>query len=254
MLTTTERLARTRVRVSPGAAGQRTVVRTAVTLSDPTASSIRPVLVRHDRRGAQVSLVPDGALLLAADAIELDVTVDPGARLDLVEPAGTVAFDMRGGSAQWDVRIHVGASGTLTWAGEPFVVASGAQVCRRTRISMDLGARLLLRETLVLGRYGEPPGALRQRTRVDAAGPVLAEDLDLDAQTVPALLGPRRVVSSLLAYGMSLPPTVVTSPDPERFELEAGGLLWRRLGSEVHEARVDAVWHVARAALTGSDR
>ena len=78
MSTTTEaagalgRLGRTRVRVSPGVGGARCRVRTSVTGTDPTVPTVRPVLTHHDARSARLSLVPEGALLLAGDRIELD--------------------------------------------------------------------------------------------------------------------------------------------------------------------------------------
>ncbi len=240
MLTSTERSARTRIRVSRGEGLARCRVRSAVTLSDPTAASIRPMLVDHDRSGARVSLVPEGALLLAGDAIEIDVTVDAGARLDLIEPGGTVAFDMRGGAASWSVLITLGPGATLTWAGEPLVVSAGAEVQRRTVARLAPGATMLMRESLVLGRYGEAPGTIRQRTDVTLDRiPLLVEDLPLDATTTPALLGGHRVISSVLAVGG---PGPADGPAADRFDLDQGGTLWRRLGVHAHEAGLAAAW------------
>lgn len=240
MLTSTERSARTRIRVGRGDGLARCSVRSAVTLSDPTAASIRPMLVDHSRTGARVSLVPEGALLLAGDAIEIDVTVDAGARLDLIEPGGTVAFDMRGATASWSVLITLGPGAILTWAGEPFVVSAGADVQRRTVAKLARGARMHLRETLVLGRYGELPGTVRQRTEVNVDRvPVLVEDLPLDPTTTPALLGGHRVVSSVLAVGGDGP---AAGPAEDRYDLDGGGTLWRRLGVQAHEADLAAAW------------
>ena len=47
------------------------------------------------------ALVGQTALLLGGDAVELDVRVGPGARLELCDVAGTVAYDGRGRSARW---------------------------------------------------------------------------------------------------------------------------------------------------------
>ncbi|MCX6401072.1 MAG: urease accessory protein UreD [Propionibacteriales bacterium] len=243
MLTSTERSARTRLRVGVGEGGARCRVRSTVSLSDPTAASIRPVLVHHDTDRARVSLVPEGALLLAGDTIELDVTVDAGARLDLIEPGGTVAFDMRGGRASWSVLITLGPGAVLTWAGEPFVVSAGADVQRRTVVRMAPGAALALRESLVLGRYGEVPGTIRQQTEITLDRvPVLVEDLPLDPTSAPALLGGHRVVSSVLAIGTSF-----GGPAEDRYDLDHGGTLWRRLGVRAHEAQLPAAWDAAMA-------
>ena len=161
------------------------------------------MLLTADERRARVALVPDGALLLAEDAIAIRVDVGPGAVLELVEPAGTVAYDMRGGSATWSVDVRLGQGAALIWAGEPFVVAAGARVRRTTSVQIADGAVLVLRETLVLGRSGEPAGQVQQRTTaVDEHGePVLVEELALDADRAPTLLGGRRVVDTVLVLG-----------------------------------------------------
>jgi len=248
MLTSTERVGRTRIRVSADPGGGRCRVRTAMTGSDANAALLRPMVVHHDEAAALVSLVPEGALLLAGDAIEIDVTVDAGARLDLVEPGGTVAFDMRGRRARWDVRIRLGSGAVLTWAGEPFVVAAGADVTRRLDVGLADGAVFAIRESLTLGRYGEGPGGLHQHTAVASDGvPILVEDLPLDATTAPGLLGGRRVVSSVLLVGKDLPTS--TEATEHRYDLDAGGHLWRRLGAQTHEAALADAWAAAVRAI-----
>lgn len=248
MLTSTERVGRTRLRVSAGVDGARCRVRSALTSSDPSAPTLRPMVVDHDARSATVSLVPEGAVLLAGDAIEIDVTVDAGARLHLIEPAGTVAFDMRGRRARWDVRVQVAAGALLTWAGEPFVVAAGADVDRALSVSLAPGAAVVLRDTLVLGRYGEGPGRIRQRTSVsDVDGPLLVEDLPLDSASAPGLLGGNRVMASVLRIGPR--GTGGDGPNEDRYQLDYGGELWRCLGVQAHEADLSSAWSYARRTL-----
>lgn len=247
MLTSTERLGRTRLRISSGPAGGRCQVRTAVTRSDPTASALRAVVVEHTGDRARIALLPEGALLLAGDTIEVDVTVGAGLHVELVETGGTVAYDMRGSSARWDVRIDLAEGATLHWAGLPFVVAAGAEVARSVVVRCGSGARLALRETLVLGRYGELPGSVHQRTTVrDPAGPVLVEDLPLDAASATWLLGGSRVVTSVLSLGAD---ARETDDDLHRYDLDRpGAVLWRRLGQQVHEVELAAAW----SELTGA--
>lgn len=219
-----------------------------MTGSDPTVALLRPMVVHHDAEGARVSLVPEGALLLADDAIEIDVSVDPGARLDLIEPGGTVAFDMRGRRARWDVRIRLARDAVLTWAGEPFVVAGGADVTRHCDVVLAAGAALAMRETLVLGRYGEGPGRMSQRSHAVVDGvPVLVEDLPLDATTAPGLLGGHRILCSVLLLGRPAP----TDPEVtvDRLDLDAGGHLWRKLGAQAHEAGLPDAWAAAVRAI-----
>lgn len=250
MRTLTDRRGRTRVRVSPGTGLQRCMVRTTITQSEPSAPTIRPVIVRHDSRGALLSLMPEGALLLAGDAIEIDVTVDPGMTLELVEPGGTVAFDMHEGRASWDVSVRVGAGGALAWAGEPFVLSEGADVSRSTRIRYAADARIAVREMLVLGRSGEGPGTICQSSvvRTDSR-PVLVEELAIDRHTASSLIGDNRVISSVLAVGVPRPEVAGCLDRRDRFDLAADtATLWRRLGRHVHETTLAEAWTPARAA------
>lgn len=199
---------------------------------------------------ARVCLVPEGALLLGGDAVEIRVEVGAGATMELVEPTGTVAYDGRGREAWWDVDIVVGPSATLVWGGEPFVVAAGAAVGRRTRVQLGTGGRAALRETLVFGRHGEPGGRLSQRLDVvDSTGsPVVVEELVLDECTGFGVIGHRRVVASVLALGLYLPGSVL----PEhRYDAERNGTWWRRLGDEVHRTVPDEAWAAASEACRG---
>jgi len=204
------------------------------------------MLLAADHRKARVSLVPDGALLLAGDAVRVEVTVDTGATLELVEPTGTVAYDMRGDAASWEVRLDLAEGATLVWAGEPFVLAQGSCVRRRTTARLAAGARLVMRETLVLGRHGESAGAMVQRW--DAAttdgAPLLCEELALDAAALrPGLLGGHRVLGSVTALGVDVP-----GCGEGRLDLEAGGSQWRVLADDAHAARLSGVWEAVVAA------
>ncbi|HET9648616.1 MAG TPA: urease accessory protein UreD [Microlunatus sp.] len=189
---------------------------------------------------ARIALVGQTALLLGGDRVELDIRVGPGARLELTEVAGTVAYDGRGHAASWCTRIRLATGAELVWAGEPFVISDGADVTRETRIEAAGGATAALRETLVLGRSGEAGGRLRSRTAVFRdERPVLLEDLLLDPvdRRGPGLLGSARVLDSLLELGLDHPGDPDDRPaapsGTARFRLaEPGARLTRYLGAE----------------------
>lgn len=214
---------------------------------------LSPRLLSCDDAGARVALVATGALLLAGDAVRIDVHVGPGAWLHVVETSGTVAYDARGGSASWDVTIEVEAGGTLVWEGLPFVVAAGADVARGTTAVLAHGATLLLRETLVLGRTGEVGGDLRSRTRCSLAGrPAFVDDLRLDAsRTAPGILGDERVLDSILCLG-TRPPASAPSSGRAHLDLDVPGALLRSLGRDAHVGSLDAVWVRWLAHLAGA--
>jgi urease accessory protein len=238
--------------ISVGCSEDGGVVRVGLgTSGGPGRPVIRPMLLAADERRARVALVPDGALLLADDAIAIHVDVGPGTVLELVEPAGTVAYDMRGGRATWDVDVRLGQDAVLIWAAEPFVVAAGARVRRTTSVQLAAGAVLALRETLVLGRSGERAGRVRQRTTaVDEHGePMHVEELALDADRAPMLLGGKRVIDTVMVLGARIPELADTL-GCHRFDLERSGTVLRRLADQAHRGLVDAHWTAALDTTT----
>lgn len=241
----------TRIAVTRAPGGGRVSAR--VSAAGPVERPvIRPMLVRADAQGASVSLVPEGALLLAGDAVRIEVHVGPGVCLELMEPAGTVAYPMHGSQARWDVHVELGPDATLIWAGEPFVVAEGASVIRRTQVSMQRGARLALREVVVLGRHDEGAGSLEQD--LDVVGPegasVLRETLHLGPGASRLLTGGLRAITTVLLVGARLP----DSGDGTHLDLEAEGTMVRGLAQACHRAMVAASWHSARALARAPER
>ena len=243
---TEESCTRVTVRRPPG--GGRAVVSMA-TSGPPDRPVIRPMLLSANAEGARVSLVPEGALLLAGDAVRIDVSVGAGARLELQEPGGTVAYAMSGAKASWNVTITLGPASSLTWAGEPFVVAAGAEVDRRTRVSLGWGAMLALREALVLGRHGEEPGRMRQEFVAVGQNnvPVLADSLDIGPESGPMLSGGARVLGSVLTLGFRTPK--VSVPGIAHLDLAGMGTMSRVLVDEVHQMGLAGTWDAARQGM-----
>lgn len=224
---------------------------------------LSPRVLLTDDDGARVALVAAGALLLGGDEVTIDVVVGAGARLEVVETAGTVAY--RGPTASWTVRVRLETGARLLWEGLPFVVAQGADVRRATVLALDDGARAVLRETLVLGRSGELGGRVRQRTHVtQGRRDLLVEDIDLapSLREAPGVLGtgaPRsaaRVLDVVAAYGFR--PDGAASPGLERaaqapararlpagvthrFDLAGPGAVVRHLGMHAHATPLDGL-------------
>ncbi len=179
----------------------------------------------------RLALVAGQALLLAGDHVRVEVRVIGAVQVEIVEPAGTVAYDMRGGAARWDVAIEVRGGATLSWEGQPFVVSSGADVHRETRIDVEDGCRVTARETLVLGRAGEAGGVLRSRTQIDLAGmPLVVDELDLgpEGRAGWAVLHDHRCLDTVTTVGHRLP------EGPGVLQLEGCGSVRRWIGDELH--------------------
>lgn len=203
----------------------------------------------------RVALVAGQALLLAGDHVEVEVAVTGPICLQVVEPAGTVAYDMRGGSARWEVAVTLRRGAHLVWDSEPFVVASGSEVWRTTSLDVGAGCTARLRETVVLGRHRELGGTLRTSTRAELDGsPALVEQLVLgpSSQAGWAGLGGHRVFDSLTMLGARL------AHDEHTLQLEAPGSVARWLGTATHlsplgrTAVVDSLESPAGEAVPGS--
>jgi urease accessory protein len=184
--------------------------------------------------GPRVGLVATTALLLGGDQVELSVEVGPGARLELFDVAGTVAYHGRGRPAGWRTTVTLAESADLGYAGQPLVVSDGAEVTRTLQVDLAASAGLRLRDTLVLGRSGQAGGRVRAETllRVDETD-VWREDTDLDPSGVrdrPGMLGGHRVVDSMLTVGRPAP----DRPPATAYALLGGvGTLTRWLGPEL---------------------
>jgi urease accessory protein len=197
----------------------------------------------------RIALVQTAACLLAGDDLRIAVRVGPGAALELIEPAATVAHHGRGGRARWSASVDV--EGTLCWVGAPFVVAAGARVERSLRVDVADGGRALLRDLLVLGRAGEPPGALRSRTELRHGGrPLLVEALDttdLALARSAAVLGDAKVLDTIALVGAVAPAL------PDTWRLPGAGMLRSlpAVSAAAADAAAEPVLRVWDSALDG---
>ncbi|MEY2516742.1 MAG: urease accessory protein [bacterium] len=176
----------------------------------------------------RAAFVPTQAGPLSGDRDSTRIVVGAGATL-IVEPvAATLALP---GAARTvlTLDITVRQGGRLVFDEGPLIVAAGAFVERRCTIELEAGAVAAVRETVVLGREGEPPGALDSATRVTLAGVALLHDgLRFDARDAGhvALSPDHRVIASVSLLGLRPRPIVSGSLD-----LEGPGALLRVTGS-----------------------
>lgn len=217
---------------------------------------LSPRVLGVDGSHVRVALIATTALLLAGDAVYLEVSVGPDCRLDLTDVAGTVAYGGGGEVSRWQVRLRLGPGAVLTWPSEPFVVSADARVERELDARLGTGARALLRDVLVLGRAGQPSGDLLCRTRVEQctddgqSRPLLIEDLALDQSTarLPGMLGPGagrkvRVLDTVTALGWHPP---LGESD---FDLALPGAVSRTLAESAHTTTGRSTYEHWRATL-----
>ncbi|MGC5663444.1 urease accessory protein UreD [Micromonospora sp. WMMD723] len=154
-----------------------------------------------------VYVVGGAAGPLAGDDLRLSVEVGPGAQVRVRTVAASVALPGRPGAVsrmRVDATVHDG--GTLHWLPEQLVAAAGCDHVAGSRVTLAEGARLLWREELVCGRYGEPAGDVVVATSVDHGGrPLLRQSLAVGPAAPgwagPAVLGGATATGSLLVVG-----------------------------------------------------
>lgn len=202
---------------------------------DPGAFMVaRPLQVRGNH--VRIALVGNRMSLLGGDTIDLRVRVGGGVTLEVVEPVGTVAYDADGQRADWRLFAAVAHGAMLIWHGNQFVAAQGSNAHRCTQLTLDHGARALLKETLVLGRSRETAVCLQNSIRVCLQQrELLVEDLDVGAHTrqAPGVVGTARAVSTVTAAGWRPPGE---GADAHRLDLAGPGALQRALDAAAHRA------------------
>jgi urease accessory protein len=204
-----------------------------------------PRLVRRRGRDVEVALVAGRAMLLPGDDVRIDIRVDAGCELHLVDIGGLVVYGRPEGDeapARWHAVVELAPAARVTWEGLPTVVTEHGRLLRSTTLRMASGSSALLRETLVLGRTGESGGELRSEMDAeDEHGPLLRETLEVrGARPEAGVLGRCRVMDSIVALGRRLD----TEEDDAvtRLELARGGTVLRDLCGAAHDSRLGELW------------
>ncbi|MEV7615054.1 urease accessory protein UreD [Streptomyces sp. NPDC089799] len=174
----------------------------------PVLAGEGPLAPRRTRgTGAEAGVMLVGAMSapLGGDHLTVRASAGPGARLSVGSVAATLALPgPHGEPARYDVHLSLADGAEVRWLPEPLVSVRGSDLRVRTRVELAPGARLLMREEQVLGRFGEAPGLLRSRLSVLRAGrPLLDQELSCgpgapDGWDGPAGLAGCRAVGQLL--------------------------------------------------------
>jgi urease accessory protein len=127
------------------------------------------------------------------DRFELDVAVAPGARLVITTAAAEKIYRSLDPDAAIDVKLAVGAGGSLAWLPQETIMFDRARLARAVDIELADDARLVFLEALVFGRSGMGEivhqGRLSDRWRIYRAGRIFhAEAVRLDGDVAARLL------------------------------------------------------------------
>ncbi|MDP2712796.1 MAG: urease accessory protein UreD [Solirubrobacteraceae bacterium] len=198
-----------------------------------------------DRGGGVVraAFVPTCAGPLAGDCDRARIVVGTGATL-IVEPVAATLALPGAARTRLSLEVSVQAGGRLVLDEGPLIVACGADVQRRCVVELADGAIAALRETVVLGRDGEPPGTIDGILRATLDGRALLHDgLRLGptrGDEHVALAPGHRVVATIALLGAR-----PANETPHALALEAPGALTRASGPSlaVVERATGQTWH-----------
>lgn len=146
--------------------------------------------------------------IAGGDRFQLDMTVAPGARLLVTTAAAEKIYRTLGPDAVIDVRLAVGAGGSLAWLPQETIVFDRARLRRAIDIDLADDAQLVLAEAMVFGRSGMgelvEDSRLLDRWRLRRGGTLIhAEALRLDG-AVAAKLAEAAVAKGAIAVATVL--------------------------------------------------
>jgi urease accessory protein len=133
--------------------------------------------------------------IAGGDHCTLDVAVAPGARLVVTSAAAEKVYRALDPEATIEVKLKVGAGGSLAWLPQETILFNRARLNRSIEIDLEGDARLVLAEAIVFGRSGMgetvDDGRLIDRWRLRRGGRLVhAEAVRLDGAVSAKLREP----------------------------------------------------------------
>ena len=185
--------------------------------------------------------------LTGGDRLGYSLSLGDGVQAVATTQTAERAYASSGGQAGMDVTLTLGAGARLDWLPQETILFDRSALARRTQAGMGPGARLILAETVVLGRaaMGETVRVLAfsdwREVRQDGC-PVLVEPLRITAATLaagPAALNGARALATVALVGPQAEDALSAVRDviPSGFEAAAsawgGKLVVRLLGPDL---------------------
>ncbi|MGB6007767.1 urease accessory protein UreD [Castellaniella sp.] len=162
-------------------------------------------------------LVAGAAGPVGGDGWRWDIDVGSDAAFLLGAAGGTLVLPgPRGETSSSVVNVRVAGGGTLIWEPGVQIAAAGCRHQGFIHVMLEQGARLYLRDDVVLGRHAEEPGDYRQRLRITVAGRAIYDQTLAVGDAAPgwasgAVMGGYRTLGSLVVI------------DPEQTLIRRGG-------------------------------
>jgi urease accessory protein len=182
-----------------------------------------PITLRRTGPGT-IHMVSSAAWPVGGDHHRLDVVVDDDSSLVIRSVAASMAHPgPHGASSEMALNVEVRAGAMLTWSPEPTVLIAGCDHRATVSIRLAGSARLIWRDEVQLGRWGEMPGSLLQRLSIDRDGCALLRTALGVGPMWPQWTSQAVLGTDTVALGTAV---VVGSPAPEPAAGRSAGLAW----------------------------
>jgi urease accessory protein len=186
---------------------------------------------------ARVVLVQTIAGPLAGDNATIEVDVGPGAALELIGNAATLALPCKEPARQ-RLRFRLQDGARVAWLPQPVILTTGCNLVASLEFELAVGSAAVTREVVVLGRHGESSGRYRSSLRCELEGRALLHDaveIDDEARVASsgAVLAGARAFASLSLLGIAPDDSV----DPDELALHGPGRVLRALAADTASLR-----------------
>lgn len=174
------------------------------------SGSAKALLPRVHSGTPEVVFLNTAGGLTGGDRMDFSATLGPGARATLTTQTAERAYASSGGAARVTVEMSAGPGAELHWLPQETILFDGSALDRRTTVRLEGDARLLMVESVVLGRaaMGESVARLDltdRRTVTRDGAFLMIEPLRLTADVLArrsaATLGNARALSTIILAG-----------------------------------------------------
>jgi urease accessory protein len=106
------------------------------------------------RRELEAMIVNTAGGMAGGDRFEIDLTVEPGARLLVTSAAAEKVYRTLGADSVITAKLDVAAGGELAWLPQETILFDRARLKRSIEVDLAADARLIMAEAVVFGRAG----------------------------------------------------------------------------------------------------
>lgn len=176
---------------------------------------------------------PPGGVV-GGDELEITARIGESAAAQITTPGAAKWYKANGRVARQDIRIHVGARGSLEWVPQETIFFDNAQVGIDHEVTLEKGATYIGCEILCFGRTASGEsfngGEIRQRISIRLEEKLAwFERLRLTGGSAvmknPLVLGGKTVCATLIAVGEMPPPALITSMREDAARIANGGIV-----------------------------